>query len=139
MHPSLNLTQHKGGSVATDYTKRLKMSILGDPKQKFFSPNGVPIATGYTRVVIGGRGPYVEFLYEHLDTTELVIKDGEEWRQQSDNAMYGWYEIDGVKLYHQRKVVDYADYRIGRWYVSPFDMVNENGSPFIKPLRRKKS
>lgn len=124
--------------MSTDYSKRLRIGVLGNPRQKFFSPSGIHIATGYTRVVIGERGPYVEFIFDNLEFDSITVKSGEEWRQQSDRAMYGWYECGDVKLYNQRRTVDYADYRIGRWYASPFSMVDETNEPFIYPLRRKK-
>ncbi len=52
----------------------------------------------------------------------------EEWRTNEDN----------VKLYHQLRTVDYADYRVGFWYISPFALRDKGGGPLIKVLEKKK-
>jgi hypothetical protein len=43
-----------------------------------------------------------------------------------------------VKLYHQLRTVDYADYRVGFWYISPFALRDKGGGPLIKVLEKKK-
>ena len=39
-----------------------------------------------------------------------------------------------VKVYWQKKAVDYADYRVGLYYISPFDLVDGDGHELILPL-----
>jgi hypothetical protein len=43
-----------------------------------------------------------------------------------------------VKIYEQSKTVDYADYKMGLFYVSPFELFVE-GEPVITKLEKKKS
>jgi hypothetical protein len=77
---------------------------------------GIPVADSFIRIVHGGRGAYVEF-----DSVKNVfVPEKEQWRHRSDKAFYEEYRtFDGVKVYHQRKPVDYADYQVGKWYISP--------------------
>ena len=101
------------------------------------------VATGYTRVVIGGRGPYIEFLPGHLIWDNLRIPDEEKYRTEHpwvDRVYYfEWRTKDEskVKIYDQKKTVDYADYKVGLIYISPFDLFVE-GEPVITKLDRKK-
>ena len=41
--------------------QRFKIPLVGDPSINFYTLNGLLMAKGYTRIVIGGRGPYIEF------------------------------------------------------------------------------
>jgi hypothetical protein len=43
-----------------------------------------------------------------------------------------------VKVYEQKKIVDCADYKVGLFYISPFDLFVEGG-PVITKLAKKKS
>jgi hypothetical protein len=52
-----------------------------------------------------------------------------EWRSKDQN---------NVKIYEQSKTVDYADYKMGLFYVSPFELFVE-GEPVITKLEKKKS
>ena len=52
-----------------------------------------------------------------------------EWRSKDQN---------NVKVYEQSKTVDYADYKMGLFYVSPFELFVE-GEPVITKLEKKKS
>lgn len=109
----------------------------GDDRATFCTKKGTLIAKGYLRVVYGDHGPYVEFLPRHMVR--------EAWKTVRKGV--GWYDIcqpkDGsyCKLYVQTKSVatlknppkgkyshnnnrqeGYADYKVGRLYISPDDM-----------------
>jgi hypothetical protein len=43
-----------------------------------------------------------------------------------------------VKVFDQKRAVDYADYKVGLFYISPFDLCVE-GEPVITKLEKKKS
>jgi hypothetical protein len=124
------------------YEERLKISIEGDSTTKFFTKNGIHIATGYRRVVIGGRGPYIEFdpsnIVNKFDT--YYIPDDQFWRTMPDSkAYYIEYrtkDLCNIKIYLQRKTVDYADYKIGMYYISSFDLVLEDCVHIIEPLKK---
>lgn len=41
-------------------------------------------------------------------------------------------DSDYIKVYFQKRVVDYADYKIGKYYISPFSLHLENGEQIIE-------
>lgn len=85
------------------------------------------ICDSFTRCVIGDYGPYIEFL-EPASGTLLTVEEGQEYRQSDaykNNVKFDWLTVlDGshVKIYHQKKRVSYADYVVGRYYISPFEV-----------------
>lgn len=91
-----------------------------------YTVGGVKVATEHNRIVHGGRGAYVEFLDEQV-TDNLVVTPGSEWRLDPehpahDQCYFALYNPKGevkTRIYHQHKTVDYADYVVGRWYISP--------------------
>jgi hypothetical protein len=92
----------------------------------------------------GGRGPYIEFLPGHLIWDSLHIPDEEKYRLEhpwKDKVFYvEWRTKDqsNVKVYDQKKIVDYADYKVGLFYISPFDLFVE-GEAVITKMEKKKS
>jgi hypothetical protein len=89
--------------------------------------SGNDIATSYTRVVHGGRGDYVEIDSTQILTENLHIPPDQAWRNSDpywkDLVYYDWYATDDdVKVYFQKKLVSYADYKIGMYYVAPADV-----------------
>ena len=96
-----------------------EIPLQGSGEARCHSRAGSLLAKGYTRLVIGGRGAYVEFAAEHIQMAKLFIPEEQAWRSTSPKAYYVEYrsiDTSYVKLYHQRKVVDYADYKIGMFY-----------------------
>ena len=84
--------------------------------------DGVQFASGYVRVVHGGRGAYVELtkdqilitLKSHFDTK---VPD----EIEPEPYYYHWLEPEGrtEKVYWQINTVKYADYKTGFFYISP--------------------
>jgi len=101
--------------MATNYQDRLRIPLQGNDYTRFQTSTGLHVATGYTRVVIGGRGPYIEFLPGHLVWDGLQIPEEEKYRTEhrwKDKVFYvEWRTKDqsNVKVYEQSKTVDYAD------------------------------
>ena len=90
-----------------------------------YTKSGLIIATGYIRIVHGGRGDYVEIAPDQIVTTSIVMPKTEEWRMKYDSAYYLEYRsIDGTytMVYRQKRLVSYADYKIGMFYVSINDI-----------------
>lgn len=117
--------------MRTDYRTRLSVPLAGDDTTRFRTRSGALLATGYSRVVIGARGPYVEFDARHLDVALL----------EEANAPHTYYvelrsTVDNVKVYAQLLPVGYADYVPGMFYVSPFELFDDSGRPLIVPRRR---
>ena len=129
--------------MATKYKDRLRIPLEGNDYTRFETKTGSHVATGYTRVVIGERGPYIEFLPGHLIWDSLHMPDEEKHRTEhpwKDRVFYvEWRTNDksNVKVYDQKKSVDYADYKVGLFYISPFDLFVE-GEPVITKLDRKR-
>jgi len=129
--------------MATDYRDRLRIPVEGNDHTRFETGTGLRVATGYTRIVIGGRGPFIEFLPGHLIWENLQIPDEEKYRLEHpwrDKVFYvEWRTKDqsNVELYDQKRSVDYADYKVGLSYISPFDLFVE-GEPVMTRLDGKR-
>lgn len=124
--------------MKTDYSKRLKISLTGNVTTKFYTLNGQIVAEGYTRIVIGARGPYIEFEPHMIYRHSLIMPEEEQYRLKDPNVYYLEYrtiDISNVKVYAQLKPVDYADYLPGKCYISPFDLKTDNGI-IIEKLRK---
>jgi len=86
-------------------------TLEGNDQIRFETSTGLHVATGYTRVVVGGRGPYVEFLPGHLIWDNLDIPDEEKYRLEhpwKDKVFYvEWRTKDqsNVKVYDQKRTV----------------------------------
>lgn len=115
---------------AMTYESRLKISIHGDARKNLYTKSGQLLISGYTRIVIGDRGPYVECELSQLNNEVL---------RESSQKHYYYLELrsvpDDVKVYVQAKCVDYADYVPGLCYVSPFELFDERGVVLIDSLR----
>jgi hypothetical protein len=125
-------------AMSTDYIKRLHISLTGDQSFRFFTSTGLHIATGFVRVVIGGRGPYVEFSDGQVIKKAIFVPEGQRYRLSSSVCYYDeWRTRDSanVKLYHQKAPVGYADYLVGMWYISPFDLFNDDGVMVICTIK----
>ena len=118
------------------YAARIRVSLSGDPRVRLFTSSGTNMAVGFCRVVIGGRGPYVEFNDEQILHASIVRKNVphyyyDEWRTQDSSR---------VKLYHQMATVGYADYVVGMWYVAPSLLFLPDGKPLMDssglPIKR---
>lgn len=117
------------------WRKRLNISVdTGNDTLIFLSLFGLHLATGYTRVVIGGRGPYVEFLQRHIQMNNFYMPPDEEYRINDGVAFYVEYRSKcdaNVMLYVQKRRVAYADYLIGYCYMSPLDLVMASTCPVV--------
>jgi len=125
-----------------DYKKDIKIPHDGDFRFKFFTASGLHVASGYQRVVFGKRGPYIEFQKGQVLKHNIHVPDNEKWRlDASQNCKVYYYEYrtneDNVMIYLQKKTVDYADYKVGLVYISPFDLYDEMKKPIIGLLRGK--
>ena len=118
------------GDVRRKYIDNLpEWCGLSGSRQALYTHNGAKIANGYKRIVIGDYGAFVEISNADICESELIIKPGEEYRltdeKFSERVKYIWYTDKsgtGAKFYLQKKTVNYADYRPGMWYVSPYEV-----------------
>lgn len=122
------------------YRERLQIPIdFGDCITRFYTRCGTHIATGYKRIVIGARGPYIEFEESNIIRESICIPENEMWRLQSNVSYYVEYrtnDICNIKIYFQKKTVNYADYKLDFYYISPFDLKTDAIDNIIIPLRQ---
>jgi hypothetical protein len=105
----------------------------------FTNPIGTVVAYGYLRVVLGGRGPYVEMADRHIEKGNLHVPEKAAWRLDNRRAYYHEYRTDDAaytKVYRQLIPVDYADYIPGMWYVSPFDLTSDKYPKLIQTNKK---
>ena len=94
--------------------------------------DGTPLATGYIRVVHGGRGDYVELSREQIIWDNFRVPANQAWRllpEWADRAYYVEWRSTGdsnVMLYDQKRLVGYADYKIGMLYIAPNDIQEQS-------------
>jgi len=98
-----------------------------------YSKSGFIISDGYDRIVIGKRGPYIEFQNNQLYWSQIYVPDDQLWRLDNSSVYYIEYRTisDNIKIYFQQRIVDYADYKIGKYYISPFELYLNNGTCII--------
>lgn len=120
--------------------------FLGDVRQKYIDKlpdwcrlqgdslrlttlDGTLIANGYNRIVVGDYGAFVEIRPDQILRDALKVAPGQEYRVNDprfrDRVKYFWYtakDRSGVKIYFQQKTVTYADYKIGMYYISPYEL-----------------
>ena len=91
-------------------------------ERNLYFKDGVLFATGYERVVHGGRGDYVELTKEQIAVT-LHAKFTQTLPDRTGNESFYYYWLLPIgreeKVYWQCKTVNYADYKIGFYYISP--------------------
>jgi len=119
------------------YSERLKIPLEGSKTLQFFTKSGTHVATGYERIVIGGRGPYVEFRADQIVEENFEIPEDQEYRKTDKRVYYieaRSKDESYVKLYIQKKTVAYADYKIGMLYISPFELKTEEIEELVEPL-----
>jgi len=110
----------------------LRIPEVPDKAISLFTPTGLALASAYIRVVIGGRGPYIECDEVQIRRTNLRMPHSQEWRRRNTHAFYHEYRTpDNVMVYWQLRTVDYADYLPSRYYISPYDIRDRDGKRLI--------
>ena len=85
------------------------------------SADGVLLCYNYDRIVIGDYGAFIEFSKPALP---LECMPGQEYRMYDDRyknkVKYDWLTTEKhiSKIYHQKRTVSYADYKVGKYYIS---------------------
>lgn len=99
-----------------------------------YTRTGLKVSEGFERVVVGARGPYVEFQTEQLCLDSLHIPKQCRYRVGNPDVYYTEYRTKDkafVKVYRQKEGVGYADYKIDCWYMAPSDLFLENGKSVV--------
>ena len=102
----------------------------GDPEQPLLTHEGMPIATGYRRIVVGDYGAFVEMAPHQMILSNIMTAPGQEFRVNDESyrnrVKYFWFtslDSSKIKLYFQRRTVKYADYLPDYWYVSVYEVM----------------
>jgi len=104
-------------------------------KLQLKTSSGTIICDRYERVVVGQRGPYIEFTKNQINEKCLYIPSEQLYRLTDPRIYYIEFRTadeSNVKVYYQMRTVAYADYKIGYFYISPSDLQKFNGDPCIK-------
>jgi len=95
----------------------LNIPILGDEVTDFYCCKcDYKLAKGYLRVVIGERGPYIEFDDRHILKYNIYFPQDQKHKYFHEYLSKCPHQ---VFIYYQRETVAYADYKINCWYISP--------------------
>ena len=124
-------------SMRRTIEERMVLPLDGDPDAVFYSKEGLVLARGYTRIVLGGRGPYIEFSSDQIVHENIYIPDHARHKLQNSMAYYHEYRSKddaNVKLYDQKMCVSYADYIVGMWYISPNLVRTDEFEDLVLPL-----
>lgn len=95
----------------------------------YFSKAGLKLADGCLRIVHGGRGSYYEFDRSQLQWGAFQVPEeqkyrlSEKWRKLVYYIEHRSVCAANVKLYEQLKPVGYADYKVGLFYISIYDLI----------------
>jgi hypothetical protein len=91
------------------------------------------IAYKYNRIVIGHYGAFIEIEKDDIYRDNVKCEPGQEYRirdrRYRDKVKYQWYtakDNSHCKLYKQTRQVAYADYQEDMWYISPFEVLDQN-------------
>lgn len=119
------------GDVRQKYLEALpEWCVLnGDAGAVLRTLDGTVLCKGYSRIVIGDYGAFVEIAPEQIRKEVLRCKPGQEYRYQderfSQHVKYLWLtakDRSDCKIYFQKKKVEYADYTPGFFYISPYEV-----------------
>lgn len=90
---------------------------------------GTVIANGYTRIVVGDYGAFVEIAPSQICMDKLHVREGQAYRiedpRYAEHVKYLWYTANDrsdVKVYLQKRAVEYADYKPGMVYISVYEV-----------------
>lgn len=90
--------------------------------EKLINNSNTLISNGYERVVVGDYGAYVEFSNDQAACENFI----EKWPGKPKRPVkYIWLETNDdlkTKIYLQKAMVSYADYKPGFYYVAPGDV-----------------
>lgn len=122
------------------YRSRLLLPEQGDGRALHLQ-SGLQLSNGYTRVVVGDYGAYVEISPEQLIQSSVRDRFGNR-RTPKRRIKYWWMvPTDGsvAKVYEQVRTVAYADYKPGMFYIAPDDLQPGQAPTGVRSLQMKLS
>ncbi|MFA5023414.1 MAG: hypothetical protein WC523_00455 [Patescibacteria group bacterium] len=126
------LPEHESELIRGEYLKRLDIDHCTD-KSIFLNKIGTEIAAGYSRIVIGDYGAYLEFYESQMKLENIRNR----WAGTPTRPVkYIWMQTNDIlqtKIYYQKAVVAYADYKPEMYYISPKDLYVD-GKRLYRPM-----
>lgn len=105
-----------------------RFSPVGNNSTPLFNKAGTQIATGYTRIVVGDYGSFIEMAPHHMMGDNIESR----WPGKPKRPVkYLWLQTNDeekTKVYHQQDTVIYADYVPGMFYISPDDIAPKDST-----------
>jgi hypothetical protein len=102
---------------------------IGGASAKILNAEGTIIGNGYTRIVIGDYGAYLEFDEDQIKLTNIIQR----WAgKPTRDVKYIWMQTndeENTKVYWQQDTVDYADYKVGMYYMDVLDAYTDDDEP----------
>ena len=122
--------------------------FLQDNTQTLYTSWGTPFCKGFTRIVIGDYGAFVEISEDEMifPRWKLEIPEDQEYRfrdKYKNKVKYLWYTIpdySDIKIYYQQRRVKYADYKPGMYYVSVHEVypaTSPNAQQFLNRIKKE--
>lgn len=113
---------------AVELPKEFKKHMDGDDTP-LYSPKGIQISTGWNRIIIGDYGAFLEITPKQILLENLKCAKGQEYRfnneKYSAHTKFNWLTTKDdsyIKIYEQKKSLEYAEYRANMLYVSPYQV-----------------
>ena len=79
--------------------------------------------------MVGDYGAFVELSPSQANKDVFIIAPGQAYRIENPNysarVKYNWLSVadsSNIKIYEQKRPVDYADYKPGMYYVSVYEV-----------------
>lgn len=97
--------------------------------QPLYLKDGTLLASKYGRIVVGNYGAFIEIDKKDIEVDKLTTRKGEEYRESDKyNVKYYWKTVGDTeaKIYEQVGGVDYADYKPGKYYISPYEVMSKD-------------
>ena len=107
-----------------------QLNLNGNNTIQFHTRSGTLLSKGYSRIVVGERGPYIEFKNLRFSVIGIPFNEFSRLWRDVYYVEYRSRDESQVKVYKQKKKVKYADYKIGLFYISLFDLIDEHGKSF---------
>jgi len=92
-----------------NYKRTFRLPLSGDINAIFYTFSGLEILHGFSRLVIGGRGTYVEFNDDQMCLNNISIPNNQMHRVGNDAFFYDEYRSNcksNVKIYRQKILLD---------------------------------
>lgn len=122
------LPKEESNIIREYFKNHLYISVEGDNNTSFYNHDGMILATGYDRVVIGDYGAYIEFSESNMHMQNIEHR----WKNKGvGNRLikYIWMQSKDdlkTKVYFQQAKVPYADYIPGKYYIDPSDLYTDS-------------